>query len=67
MKKKIVFNQDYYLSIIKPIREELTKQVNKQIGKVKKNKNNTYTATLEEWEIDAIDKITDGLWKGEAK
>ena len=63
VKHKFIFGKDYYLNMIKPIREELGKQLNKKIGVAKKNKDGTYTVTLEYWEMDAIDRITEGVWR----
>ncbi len=63
--KTIRFNKDYYVTIFKPVREELSKQLNRQVGKVKHNKDGNYTITILKEDLETIDKILDALYKTE--
>ena len=63
--KTLRFNKDYYISIFKPVREELSNQLNRQVGKVKHNKDGSYTITILEEDLAMIDKVLEALYKTE--
>jgi hypothetical protein len=61
-KKVLKFGKDYYVQILKPVRDALSSELGHPLGRIKKNKDGSYTGYFEEEELKAIDKVIDQLW-----